>query len=171
MLERIIFKDGTKVRGKRFFVMVWFFNGQKTAFLDTQRMCRERLNKLFEEYEPDLRPPNIPWRRIKPDKNFKLVVNPRVVTLRIKKKYFDLIAKGKKNHEFRDAKPYYDRLFSKPVDALKLHYQGGVFLEVDVIRIDKTPRHPHLENSDCQFGREVYQITLGRCRKTWSVDV
>lgn len=65
------------------------------------------------------------------------------VTLRIKKYYFDQIAAGKKNVEYRDVKPFYRRLLKdKRVDFLILHYQKRprLLCHVRKIEIQKTPQ-------------------------------
>lgn len=57
----------------------------------------------------------------------------RTLTLRIKKKFFDLIKSGEKEIEYREIKPYYERHVRRGrVDRLKLHYQGTETLIVEV---------------------------------------
>jgi hypothetical protein len=61
----------------------------------------------------------------------------RSVTLRIKRKYFDLIASGEKKIEYRETKQFYVRLFSgrERIVRLKLHYQSPRQLTVSVKKI------------------------------------
>ena len=57
------------------------------------------------------------------------------VTLRIKKKYFDLILSGEKKVEYREAKDFYFELFFRPRKMpkfLKLHYQSERQLKVEL---------------------------------------
>lgn len=52
-------------------------------------------------------------------------MNTRIITLRIKKKYFSLLQDGTKRIEFRGVKPFYNSLF-KNVETpfwMRLHYQ------------------------------------------------
>lgn len=86
---------------------------------------------------------------------------PKIITLRIQKKYFDRIVAGEKKCEYRDARPYYDYLFQEPVDYLKLHYQGKEKLIIKVEKIEKIPTPEHLQNSNIKFGSSVYAIHLG----------
>lgn len=84
-----------------------------------------------------------------------------VVTLRIKRKYFDAILSGDKRVEYRDHKDYYSRLLGRPgIKAIKLHYQGirQALVEVKSIRLIETPLHLKT------FGAHVYAIDLGNAR-------
>lgn len=83
------------------------------------------------------------------------------VTLRIKKIYFDRIESGEKIIEYRDFKPYYERIFEKGiVKEVLFHYQGIPKLLVDVenIKVIKTPKR--LKESAIPFGPNVYAIKL-----------
>lgn len=66
-----------------------------------------------------------------------------VLTLRIKKKYFDLIASGEKKIEYRECKEFYHRLFEKKrsLKVLKLHYQSPRQLTVDIKKIKQNRSH------------------------------
>lgn len=87
------------------------------------------------------------------------------VTLRIKKTYFDRILRGEKTVEYRDAKPFYDRLFSgRRVKTLILHYQSSRQLAVDVVSVRKVRTPKRLKESAIPFGSKVYAIKLGRSR-------
>lgn len=59
----------------------------------------------------------------------------RQVTLRIKSKFLEQIASGKKKIEYRDLTEYYQRLFLVPFDSLKLHFQTSRRIEVQVKRV------------------------------------
>lgn len=43
----------------------------------------------------------------------------RVLTLAIKKEWFDMIASGVKREEYREIKPYYDSRFNKPITHIR----------------------------------------------------
>lgn len=83
------------------------------------------------------------------------------ITLRIKKVYFDQILRGEKRVEYRDAKPYYDRMFKERPHTLILHYQRAerIFAQVKRIRKIRTPKRLLL--SKIKFGEYVYAIELG----------
>lgn len=74
----------------------------------------------------------------------------RSVTLRIKKKYFDLIACGQKKVEYRECKEFYQRLFEQgqPVRRLKLHYQSPRQLTVSVKKIKQSRSHYEIHLGD-----------------------
>lgn len=63
-------------------------------------------------------------------------------TLRIKKIYFDRILAGEKTSEYRADSDYYRSIFRdlKAPFNLRLHYQGGVFLDVKVKSLRKIRR-------------------------------
>lgn len=82
------------------------------------------------------------------------------VTLRIKKKYFDAILSGEKKIEYRDDKPYYNRIFSNRVDRLFLHYQHGRWLDVRVRRVRKIKTPAFIKNLGIPFGEKVYAIEV-----------
>lgn len=85
-----------------------------------------------------------------------------VATLRIKKVYFDQILSGTKRVEYRDVKPFYDRLFSRKISTLKLHYQSGRQLVAQVDSINRIATPEHLKQTGIAFSAEVYAIVL-RC--------
>ncbi len=71
------------------------------------------------------------------------------VTLRIKKKYFDLIAKGEKKIEYRECKEFYNKLFSRrDYKFLKLHYQSPRQLVVDIKKIRQNRSHYEIHLGD-----------------------
>lgn len=83
------------------------------------------------------------------------------ITLRIKRVYFDLIASGEKTIEYRDAKPYYDKMLSrKGITQLKLHYQQKrqMLCEVKRIRKIRTPKSEYTSDPDVPFSEYVYAI-------------
>ncbi len=90
----------------------------------------------------------------------------KTVTLRIKKVFFDAIKEGRKKKEYRDFKPFYEKLFKENVGALKLHYQGNEMLTVEVkkIQVINTPKWLHgvALISGFKFTDRVFQISLGK---------
>lgn len=91
------------------------------------------------------------------------------ITLRIKRVYFDAIERGEKSVEYRDVKPYYDRLLTRPgITKLKLHYQQGPILLCDVVGIIKHRRPDTVEwRNDPDLGNftHVYAIMLRNPRR------
>lgn len=84
----------------------------------------------------------------------------RRLTLRIKKKYFDLIRDGSKRSEMREMKPYYEKIFSKKYDELHLHYQKTARLKarITTVRRRKTPmKLMHLLKT-----KQIFEIHLDR---------
>lgn len=101
------------------------------------------------------------------------MTKPNNITLRIKRKYFDLILSGKKHIEYRDSKNYYDKLFKNKSNAetLTLHYQQDRRLKCDILKIKRMTigtaklLNPELfENTDIQFGTHVYALFIKRPR-------
>jgi ASC-1-like (ASCH) protein len=83
------------------------------------------------------------------------------LTLRIKKKYFDLILSGEKTIEYRDFKPYYQRIFQKKYDYLRLHYQSSrsLIIKIEGVRKIKTPKF--ILATGIEFSNHCYAIKLG----------
>lgn len=88
----------------------------------------------------------------------------RTLTLRIKRVYFDQILSGEKTVEYRDVKPFYERLLQKPnaapITKLRLHYQRKRMLECDVGGIANvpTPEWFKLEDDGIEFGPRTFAI-------------
>lgn len=88
----------------------------------------------------------------------------RTLTLRIKRIYFDQILSGEKTVEYRDAKPFYDRMLNQdtkaPITKLRLHYQRERMLECDVagVALVPTPDWFKLEDDGIEFGANTYAI-------------
>jgi len=85
-----------------------------------------------------------------------------MITLLIKKKYFNQILNEEKKEEFRSVKPFYEKMFIKEPKTLKLHYQGNENLIVEVLNIEKIKTPEELLNSDIQFPDKVFRIKLGK---------
>ena len=85
----------------------------------------------------------------------------RIVTLRIKRVYFDKILSGEKRVEYRHFKDYYVKMFEgyEPT-VLRLHYQQGPMLQVGIKSIKVIPTPERLLNSPLSFGRVVFAISL-----------
>lgn len=81
-------------------------------------------------------------------------------TLRIRRVFLERILAGEKRVEYRDARPYYQRLLERrPITALRLHYQSPRRVLAEVKRIERIPKPAHLGDA---FGEYVYAIHLGR---------
>lgn len=83
----------------------------------------------------------------------------RIVTLRIKKKWFDLIWSGAKRYEFRSNSPYnVNLLLSEPVSFLYLHYQGQRSL---IARVKQITLRSRKDNDPIQ-NDPLIEIQLGK---------
>lgn len=71
-------------------------------------------------------------------------MHSRSIALRIKRIYFDAIARGEKTVEYRESKPFYDRMFArkKSIALVLFHYQRAerLLCEVEKIERIKTPK-------------------------------
>jgi hypothetical protein len=89
-------------------------------------------------------------------------------TLRIKRVYFDQILSGEKSIEYRDVKPFYERMFERnaSIKTLTLHYQRGRKLICDVIAVHRMPTPDWFadENDGIVFGPETYAIHVRNAR-------
>lgn len=71
--------------------------------------------------------------------------DPKVLHLTLHRKWFDLIAIGKKKIEYRDATPYWDkRLKDREYD--EIHFRNGYnpnnpFMRVKMVEIDTDPEN------------------------------
>jgi len=86
----------------------------------------------------------------------------KILHLRIKKRWFDLIKRGIKRQEYRDIKPYYDvRFFKKEYDAIlfKLGYTKDA-PELLMELKDITKGYGFIEWG-APKGKEVYILELG----------
>lgn len=88
----------------------------------------------------------------------------KVLTLAIKKKWFDMIKSGEKREEYREIKPYYQTRFSKPITHIKFtngygHSVPSFIVELTGIRKGT----PNTEWSEGVFDatEEVYILELG----------
>jgi hypothetical protein len=87
--------------------------------------------------------------------------------LRIKKVYFDVIARGEKTKEYRSVTKHYDFLAHPELDEIVLHYQRPPRVTCDVVsvRVIDCPQRLR-ESADIQFTPRVYEITLSNPRLT-----
>ncbi len=83
----------------------------------------------------------------------------KLLTLRIKKIYFNKILSGEKICEYREKKLFYDRIFRKEYEYMKLHYQGKekIIVKLKQIKVikniyKKEERPKHLMTD------EIYKI-------------
>lgn len=82
-------------------------------------------------------------------------------TLRIKKVYFEKILAGEKTREYRADSDYYNAIFReiKAPFNLRLHYQGGVFLDVKVTSLRKIRRPERIKPENVPT-RLCYELVL-----------
>jgi hypothetical protein len=89
-----------------------------------------------------------------------------ILTLAIKKKWFDLIASGEKKEEYREIKPYYQTRFDKPITHIKFTngYGNSVpSVVVELLGISKGIPKPEWSEGTIEQGTEVYVLSLGGC--------
>lgn len=87
-----------------------------------------------------------------------------ILTLAIKKKWFDLIASGEKKEEYREIKPYYQTRFDKPITHIKFTngYGNSVpSVVVELLGISKGIPKPEWSEGTIEQGTEVYVLSLG----------
>jgi hypothetical protein len=89
-------------------------------------------------------------------------MSSKTVTLRIKKKYFNLIADGHKTTEYRNLTKFYYNMLRKNPTKLKLHYQGDEILTVPIKSINVIPNVFERESRpSCLTTDFIYEINLG----------
>lgn len=88
-----------------------------------------------------------------------------IVTLRIKKVYFDAIANGEKTVEYRSVKPFYRNLADPSLTHVMLHYQKAPRLLCDVVKVRKIKCPKFLRESGIDFTDRVYAIHLANPRR------
>ncbi len=87
-----------------------------------------------------------------------------ILTLAIKKKWFDLIASGEKKEEYREIKPYYTTRFHKPLTHIRFTngYGNSVpSITVELLGISKGIPKPEWSEGTIEQGTEVYVLSLG----------
>ena len=87
-----------------------------------------------------------------------------ILTLAIKKKWFDLIASGEKKEEYREIKPYYQSRFNKPLTHIRFTngYGNSVpSVTVELLGISKGIPKPEWSEGTIEQGTEVYVLSLG----------
>ena len=87
-----------------------------------------------------------------------------ILTLPIKKKWFDLIASGEKKEEYREIKPYYQTRFDKPLTHIRFTngYGNSVpSVVVELLGISKGIPKPEWSEGTIEQGTEVYVLSLG----------
>lgn len=78
-----------------------------------------------------------------------------ILHLNLKKKWFDLIASGEKKEEYREVKPFYDRIFSRSYSDIKI---GGKYYRAEDVVVcfsngySKNRRQIFVELEDLIFG-------------------
>ncbi len=83
-------------------------------------------------------------------------MNKRILHLTLKKKWFDLIASGKKKVEYREVKPYWNkRLLGKVFD--EIYFKNGYSKSSPFMRVEWKGMY-----SAVQAGKKCYFIELGK---------
>lgn len=83
-------------------------------------------------------------------------------SLRIQKKYMDLIRLGEKRVEYRKNSKFYQRMFSKPLREITLHYQRAERLTFQVRSIRLIDRPARFEGDSMLPTKQVFAISIGR---------
>jgi hypothetical protein len=98
----------------------------------------------------------------------------RILTLAIKKKWFDMISSGIKKEEYRKIDPYFCSRFDKPITHIKFtNGYGKKVPSVTVELIGMWKGIPKPEWSDGEGtveGSEVFILTLGEIIKPESIE-
>jgi hypothetical protein len=89
-----------------------------------------------------------------------------ILTLAIKKKWFDLIKAGEKKEEYREIKPYYQSRFNKPLTHIQFTNGYGhsvPSLTVELLAITKgSPKPEWSEGEGAVENKDVFILTLGK---------
>lgn len=79
----------------------------------------------------------------------------RILHLTLKKKWFDLIAAGKKKTEYREIKPYWEKRLNKDYD--EIHFRNGYNKNCPFMRVE------YFGKSEDYFeGKKCFAIKLGK---------
>lgn len=89
------------------------------------------------------------------------------IILPIKKIYFDRILSREKTIEYREYKPYFQKVFSEKVDCIEFHYYQGKRLLVEVERIEIIN---NILESDIITTEKLYAIHLGEIIGTKGIE-
>ncbi|ADZ31647.1 hypothetical protein PaVLD_ORF140L [Planktothrix phage PaV-LD] len=93
-----------------------------------------------------------------------------ILTLPIKKRWFDLIASGEKKEEYREIKPYYQTRFDKPLTHIRFTngYGNSVpSVTVELLGISKgIPKIEWSEGEGTVENKDVFILTLGKIIKS-----
>ena len=85
--------------------------------------------------------------------------NRRILHLTLKKKWFDLIASGKKTVEYREFKPHWEkRLLGKTFD--EVHFRNGYRKDSPFMRVSLLYIHEPMNGEEFTEGR-YFAIYLG----------
>lgn len=79
----------------------------------------------------------------------------RILHLTLKRKWFDLIAAGKKKVEYREMKPYWNKRLSREYD--EIHFRNGYSKDCPFMRIEYKGKGEEMFE-----GKRCYAIKLGR---------
>lgn len=93
-----------------------------------------------------------------------------ILTLPIKKRWFDLIASGEKKEEYREIKPYYQTRFDKPLTHIRFtNGYGNSVPSVTVELLGISKGIPKIEWSEGEGtvenkveNKDVFILTLGK---------
>lgn len=87
-----------------------------------------------------------------------------ILTLPIKKRWFDMISSGEKKEEYREIKRYYQTRFDKPLTHIRFTngYGNSVpSVTVELLGISKGIPKPEWSEGTIEQGTEVYVLSLG----------
>jgi len=87
----------------------------------------------------------------------------KILKLTLKKKWFDLIAKGEKKEEYRDIKPYWNSRFRKAISPNsegyiqfdEIHFTNGYGRNKPFMRVE-------FKGYDISIPKGIYTLKLGK---------
>lgn len=89
----------------------------------------------------------------------------RILTLTIKREFFNKILKGEKDKEYRNFNEYFKtRLVDYKPTHLKLHYQSKDFLIVEIKKISLIKKPLKFKDSTYFTSNKCYEIKLGKSK-------
>ena len=94
-----------------------------------------------------------------------------ILTLRIKRVYFNSIVENVKKYEIRRHSNFYQSFFNKKPDYIIFHYQSQekIIVKVNNVRLVKTSKKLR-EMKDMNFGDKVYRVNLEYLKKSKSIE-
>lgn len=77
-----------------------------------------------------------------------------MITLTLKKVFFQQVAKGEKTIEYRVPNPYYERMFATNPKRVMFHFYRAECLICDIEKIELIPKPEHLATAEYLRGHD-----------------